>query len=202
MDHTALAAYFVALTALTVAPGPLMAVLVARSLSHSVGGAMAFSFGLCLGQVFAVCAVALGIGGLALTQPEWFAVVKYMGVAYLLWLSYRIWMDGSASKSEGARETGLLSSMGAGLALCLGNPATVLLYVLLLPTVAPQGIGTLDQFALVLLVTFAAVGIVFFGTIGLARQVRRMIASPGSSRLLSRGTAATIALTSLVLAVA
>ena len=199
MDYTALAAYFVALVALTAAPGPLMAVLVARSLDDGVGGAVAFALGLCLGDVLAVCAIVLGVGGLAETRPEWFAVAKYAGVVYLLWLSYRIWTDTAASDTRQPRNKGLLASTGAGLALCLGNPATVLIYVLLLPAVAPHGIGSFHQLSIVLLVTFAAVGVVFFSTIVLARQFRRIIASPTSSSLLSRTAAAVIALTSLVM---
>ena len=51
MDYTALIAYFAALTALTAAPGPLVAVLVARSLGKDVKGATAFAVGLCLGDM-------------------------------------------------------------------------------------------------------------------------------------------------------
>lgn len=197
MDYTALAAYFAALAALTAAPGPVVAVLVARSLGSDARGALAFATGLCLGDVLAVCAVAMGVGSLAQSSPEWFTVAKYAGVAYLLWLAYRIWTDSSAIDAAEPRRRSLLASTGAGLALCLGNPSTVLIYMLLLPTVAPTGIGSADHLMLVLLVTFAAVGGVFFGAILLARQFNRVISSARSSILLSRATAVIIAGTSL-----
>lgn len=199
MDFTALIAYFAALAALTAAPGPLMALLVARSMGRDMRGAVAFATGLCLGDVLAVCAIALGVGSFAETRPEWFAFAKYAGVAYLLWLAFRIWIDSSAIKDEAPRKGGLFASAGAGLALCLGNPSTVLIYVLLLPSVAPKGIGSADQLALVLAVTFAAVGIVFFGTILLARQFRQIISAPASASLLGRIAAGTIAITSVVM---
>jgi threonine/homoserine/homoserine lactone efflux protein len=69
--------------------------------------------------------------------------------------------------------------------------------MLLLPTVAPTGIGSAEQLMLVLLVTFGAVGAVFFGVIVLARQFKRIIGSPASSILLSRTTAIVIAITAL-----
>jgi len=197
LDYTALVAYFAALGALTAAPGPIVAVLVARSLGSDARGAAAFAAGLCLGDVLAVCAIAMGIGALAESSPEWFAVAKYAGVAYLLWLAFRIWTDSSAIAARPPRNRGLLASTGAGLALCLGNPSTVLIYILLLPTVAPTGINSAEQLLLVLLVTFSAVGVVFFGAILLARQLTRVIASPASSSLLSRATAVVIAATSL-----
>jgi len=69
--------------------------------------------------------------------------------------------------------------------------------MLLLPSVAPAGIRSAQQLSVVLLVTFAAVGVVFFGAILLARQFNRIIASPKSSSMLSRATAAIIAVTAV-----
>ena len=178
MDYMALMAYFAALTALTAAPGPIVAVLVARSLGSDAKGATAFATGLCLGDVLAVCAIAMGVGGLAESRPEWFAAAKYAGIAYLLWLAIRIWSDNSMMSAKQTRNGGWLASTGAGVALCLGNPSTVLIYMLLLPSVAPAGIRSAQQLSVVLLVTFAAVGVVFFGAILLARQFNRIIASP------------------------
>lgn len=197
MDPMALVAYFAALAALTAAPGPVVAVLVARSLGSDARGAAAFAAGLCLGDVLAVSAIAMGVGALAKTNPEWFSLAKYAGVAYLLWLAWRIWTDSSLVAASRPRGDSLIASTGAGLALCLGNPSTVLIYMLLLPTVAPGGIVTVDDLLLVLLVTFAAVGGVFFGAILLARQLKRVISTPTTSVILSRTTAAVIAATSL-----
>jgi len=100
-------------------------------------------------------------------------------------------------KAKQTRNGGWLASTGAGIALCLGNPSTVLIYMLLLPSVAPAGIDSAQQLSTVLLVTFAAVGIVFFGAILLARQFSRVIASPKSSSMFSRATASVIAVTAM-----
>lgn len=197
MEYSAFLAYFAALAALTAAPGPVVAVLVARSLGRDTRGATAFAAGLCAGDVLAVCAVALGVGVWAEGRPEWFAAAKYAGVAYLLWLSFRMWHDSSSIAPAQQRKAGWLGSAGAGIALCLGNPSTVLIYVLLLPSVAPNGVNSVQQLSLLLLVTFAAVGAVFFGAILLARQVSRLMASPASSNRFSRITAAMVAITAL-----
>lgn len=198
MEYSAFLAYFAALAALTAAPGPVVAVLVARSIGRDARGATAFATGLCVGDVMAVCAVALGVGVWAESRPEWFALAKYAGVAYLLWLSLRMWNDSSCiAPGQRPRKEGWLGSAGAGIALCLGNPSTVLIYMLLLPTVAPAGIESAQQLSLVLLITFAAVGAVFFGAILLARQVNRVIASPASTNRFNRITAAMIALTAI-----
>jgi threonine/homoserine/homoserine lactone efflux protein len=156
---------------------------------------MSFAAGLCLGDVIAVCAVAMGLGFWAETRPELFAIAKYVGVAYLLWLAIGIW-NAKAGQSE-ARHTGWAASALAGLALCLGNPSTILIHVLLLPTVAPSGIASPHHFLLIVLTVLVAVGAVFFGTILLARQLNRVMTSPTSATLFGRITAVVIAMTSV-----
>ncbi len=197
MDYAALVPYFVALAALTAAPGPLMAVLVARSLGNDWKGATVFAAGLCAGDLVAVCAVALGVGVWAEGSPEWLSLAKYVGVAYLLWLSVGMWNARSGAAAAADHKKGRLASAGAGMALCLGNPSTLLIYMLLLPGIAPAGITGFEQMATIALVTVAAVGGVFFGTILLARQLNRIVASPGSSVTLSRLTAGAVAVTSV-----
>jgi threonine/homoserine/homoserine lactone efflux protein len=197
MDYMAFGPYFMAVAALTAAPGPVMAVLVARSLGRDSKGAVAFAAGLVAGDLIAVCAVALGVGIWAGATPDWLSLAKSAGVAYLLWLSLRMWNDRAGVSSTQQQKRGWIASAGAGMGICLGNPSTLLIYMLLLPGVAPHGIVSVEHMALLVLVTFAAVAAVFFGTILLAQQVNRVIASPGSSNMLSRIAAAVIALTSV-----
>lgn len=197
MDYAAPTTYFVALVAYAASPGPLMAVLVARSLGNDWKGATAFASGLCVGEVIAVVAVVLGLGIWAQSKPELLAFAKYLGVVYLLWLAVKMWNDRSDLASAKARKTGCLASICAGVALCLGNPATLLMQMVLLPIAVPQGAINPGDFALLVLVTFAAFGVVFYGTIPLARQCNRIIASRKSSGMLSRATAGVIAATAV-----
>ncbi len=197
MDYSAVVPYFVAVVALTAAPGPIMAALVVRSLGGDTKGANAFAAGLCLGDIIAVIAVALGVGVWAQNMPGLLSFGKYLGVAYLLWLALGMWNNRSGTSSTKHKKSGWLASVAAGLAICLGNPATLLIYMILLPIVVPAGFVSVGQIAVVALVTMAAVGTVFFGTILLARQLNSIIATPASSRLFGRITAGTLALTSV-----
>ncbi|MGV3551970.1 LysE family translocator [Rhizobium sp.] len=197
MDYLAFGPYFVALVAYAASPGPLMAVLVARALGNDWKGATVFAAGLCLGEVIAVIAVILGIGIWAQNQPELLTLAKYAGVVYLFWLAIKMWNDRTGITTGQLRKAGWLASACAGLVLCLSNPATMLMQMLLLPIVAPRGIVSVEHTGLVVLVTFAAFGVVFFGTIPLARQFNRIISSPSSTSLLNRLAAGVIALTSV-----
>ena len=197
MDYMALVPYFIASTIFLVAPGPLMAVLIARSLARDGSGATAFAGGLCVGSLLIICAVAMGLGFWAEGRPELLSLAKYVGVSYLLWLAVGMWNDrsGPASATRG-KESGFASAC-AGAMLCVGNPSVLLFYMLMLPSVAPDGIGNVEQAALVVLVTCASAVIVFFGTVLLARQFNRLLSSRGSSTTFSRIAAAMTALTSV-----
>ncbi|MBX9458949.1 MAG: LysE family transporter [Rhizobium sp.] len=174
-----------------------MAVLVARSLGNDWKGATIFAAGLCFGEVIAVMSVILGIGIWAQDNPELLTIAKYAGVVYLIWLAMKMWNDRAAVATAQLRRVGWLTSACAGLVLCLSNPSTILMQMLLLPIAAPKGIVSVEQAALVVLVSFAAFGMVFFGTIPLARQFNRIISSPDATSLLNRIAAGAIALTSL-----
>lgn len=197
MDYSAVAFYFVAVVAYTISPGPMMAVIIARTLGSDSKGATALATGFSIGFVIAVLAVALGIGVWAQSRPDLLSLGKYSGVAYLLWLAVGMWSGRSGTNSTGHEKAGWLASVCAGIALCLGNPATLLIYVILLPIIAPAGYVSVGQMALVAVITFIAVGAVFFGTILIAKQLNGIIATPSLSRMFGRITAGTLALTSV-----
>jgi threonine/homoserine/homoserine lactone efflux protein len=197
MDHSGVIPYFIAVAALTAAPGPIMAVLVARSVAGDARGACSFAAGLCTGDVIAVLVVALGIGVWVQEQPELLQLAKLGGVAYLLWIAHQMWTaQPHGGTANGPRQSGL-ASIGAGLALCLGNPSTLLIYMLLLPGVMPDGVGRAETLGMLTVVTLAAVALVFFGTILLARQLNRIFGSSSRSVLGGRFMAAVVGLTSI-----
>ena len=91
MDYSTVMPYFVTVVVYAVAPGPLMAVLVVRSLGSDFRGAGGFAAGLCAGMMMAAGAVAFGVGVWAEAKPELFSSIKYFGVAYLIWLAVGTW---------------------------------------------------------------------------------------------------------------
>jgi threonine/homoserine/homoserine lactone efflux protein len=197
VDYSAIAFYVVAVVAYNVSPGPLMAVLVSRSVGQNSKGAMALAFGYCLGDVIAVSAVIFGVGIWAASRPDLLSLGKYLGIAYLLWLAVGMWKGSSVAAASEQRKTGWFGSITAGVAICLGNPATLLVFMILLPIMAPAGFASSGQIALTIIVTFIAAAVVFFGTVLLARQLSALVASPSSTKLVSRCSAAALALTSV-----
>ncbi|MDB6107237.1 MAG: lysine transporter LysE, partial [Gammaproteobacteria bacterium] len=72
-------------------PGPGVAAIIARSLGHGLRGAPAFIGGFMVGDLIWFTFAATGLAMLAQSAYTVFLVVKYAGVAYLLYLAYRLW---------------------------------------------------------------------------------------------------------------
>lgn len=195
MDYTTLVPYFVASVIFLVAPGPLMAVLVARSLGSDVRGAVAFAGGLSVGVTLVASAVALGFGIWAEGRPELLSLAKYVGVTYLLWLAFGMWNDRSNAKTDKPASKGLFGSTIAGAVLGVGTPSILLFYMLMLPSVSQTGLHSIDRIATVIAVTSASAAVVFFGTVLLAGQVTRLLAARAPASNFSRIAAAATALT-------
>ena len=197
MDYSALALYFAAVAAYALSPGPMIAVIIARTVGGDSRGATALGTGVCLGFVIAMLAVTFGIGVWAQSRPDLFSVVKYFGVAYLLWLAVGMWNSSAGTSSVAQQKGGWWPSVGAGIALCLGNPASLLFVMTLLPIVAPAGYVSIGQMTGLALVTFTGNAVVFYGAVLLARQFHGIVAKPSSTRLFGRFTSGTLALTSV-----
>src|SRR5215475_10361908 len=119
-------------------PGPGVAAVIARSLGHGLRGAPAFIAGFMVGDLIWFTCAATGLAMLAQSAYAVFLVVKYLGVAYLLYLAWKLWtaqakpMEASADEVRKDRPVQLF--LGS-LALTLGNPKTMIFFLAVLPTV-------------------------------------------------------------------
>src|SRR3954471_20018636 len=98
-----LAVFCLAYALAVATPGPGVAAIVARSLSRGTQGAPAFIAGFLIGDLLWFTVAATGLAALAQTAYTVFVAVKYAGVAYLLYLSYRMWTAAAKPvESEGS----------------------------------------------------------------------------------------------------
>ena len=67
-------------------PGPGIFYVAARTLSEGRGSGFASTAGTALGGLVHVVAGSLGISAIILASAELFAVVKFVGALYLVWL--------------------------------------------------------------------------------------------------------------------
>ena len=84
-------AFFAASWAISLSPGPGAVAVMSASLQHGFARGYFATFGLVLGLWTQLAVVAVGLGAVIATSALAFAVVKWLGVAYLVYLGVRQW---------------------------------------------------------------------------------------------------------------
>ncbi|WP_272701124.1 LysE family translocator [Desulfovibrio sp. Fe33] len=115
-------------------PGPGISAVVAQSLARGFKAGGAFTAGLVLGDVCYLLTALFGMGWIASQIGPYFAVLKWAGAAYLVYMGVNCWLakpDFSAASCELPVRTG--RSFLAGLCVTLGNPKAIAFYCGFLP---------------------------------------------------------------------
>ena len=203
MDVAALAIFAVALFLNAGSPGPSIAALVSRVLVKGWRDVAPFVAAMWVGEVIWLTLAIAGLATLAESFHLAFLVIKYLGVAYLLYLAWKMWTAPVASEEGGeiTSRDGPVPMFFAGLTVTLGNPKIMVFYLAMLPTlidVANVGFFEWAVISLTMLVVLAGIDITY---IALAARARRLLKSPRAMRIANRagatamgGAAATIAL--------
>ena len=78
--------FLIAALLLNVAPGPDLAFVTAQAAAHGRKIGVMSSLGVCSGAFVHVVFAALGLSAILMTSAVAFAAVKWIGVAYLVWI--------------------------------------------------------------------------------------------------------------------
>lgn len=190
MSYSDSASYFMTLIAITLAPGPVALMLVVKSASNDIWGALGFGVGFALGGLLIISAVCFGLGTWLTAVPEAFVYGKYVMMAYILWLAYGIWRGEFDLTGEcDMKRLPILSSFGAGALTCFISPYMMILFPLVLPGLMDITTIELPEFLIVAMITFAALLAGAGLIIAFAAQISRLARSPRSMMILSRGLA-------------
>jgi homoserine/homoserine lactone efflux protein len=84
-------AFFAASWAISLSPGAGAIAAMSAGLNHGFARGYFLTFGLIAGIVTQVVVVGVGLGALIATSSLAFAVIKWLGVAYLVWLGVKQW---------------------------------------------------------------------------------------------------------------
>lgn len=193
---------FCAVYALTVAsPGPGVAAVIARGLAHGMKGAPAFILGFMVGDLVWFGIAATGLAALARTAATLFVAIKWIGVAYLLWLAWKLWTAPAERVAVlgDDRQHGWRAFM-ASFMLTLGNPKAILFFLALLPTVVDLttlNLLSIVQISVAMCVVQPAVLIVYSL---LAAKARALFTTPGAVKRLNRTSGVAMAGAAVVVA--
>ncbi|GAA3653461.1 LysE family translocator [Nonomuraea antimicrobica] len=164
-DISTLAVFCAATLGLLVVPGPAVLYIVTRSVSQGRGAGLISVLGVHAGSLVHAAAAALGISALLSASATAFTVVKYVGVAYLVWLGVRKLM--SREKAEEAVEIRVQSKrrlFWEGFVVNVLNPKTAIFFLAFLPQFAQPHLGPVGPQILVLGLLWMLLGMASDGT--------------------------------------
>ena len=187
--HTWLA-FFVAAWLISVSPGPGAVSTMASAVRFGMRQTVFNLIGLELGLLFVLVAVASGLGALVVASATAFAVLKWLGVAYLVYLGIRQFrahrtteqITRGARRGDGTPRGQILQ----GFLVNASNPKGIVFVLAVLPQFIDPDRAQLPQYALcgaTLLFTDVVVmnGYAFF-----ASRVLRLLRSPRKSDWIGR----------------
>lgn len=155
-------------------PGTGALYTIAAGLTRGTRASILAAFACTLGTVPHLVAAITGLAALLHASGVAFAVVKYAGVAYLLYMAWATWRDrGALSVDEGETERpSFWSVIGAGITLNLLNPKLTIFFFAFLPQFVPAG-GDAVPTMLALSAVFMALTFVVFAAYGAAAAAVR-----------------------------
>ena len=176
-------------------PGPTTALVVARSVAQGRQVALPLVLGVGLGDLVAASAALAGAGALLAASATAFALVKWIGAAYLVWLGLAL-MRAEPVPPDAAAAPRAGSSRAAfrdGFLVTVFNPKGLLFFVAFVPQFIRADAGYAAQAAF-FAVAFALMGLVNGTVYALgADALRRVVRRAGVLRWMNRVGGAVIA---------
>lgn len=159
MLDTNLALFVAASLAVIVAPGPDNVYVLARGIGQGRKVALASAWGMCSGLLLHTTVAAVGLSAILARSAVAFSVVKYAGVAYLVYLGVRALLSREefSPSAEKIPPVRLWSFFFRGLTMNLLNPKVAVFFMAFLPQFASPSVATAGGAALRL----AALGLIF-----------------------------------------
>ena len=201
-----LLAFLVTALVLIVIPGPSVLFVIGRALAIGRGGALRSVAGNAIGSFVQVLAVALGVGALVARSAELYALIKYVGAAYLIYLGIQAFRHrrdltdalGGASAAVRSPRRQLLDGFLVG----ASNPKTIVFFTVVLPQFTDPGRGHLPLQLLMLGALFPLIAVFCDSGWALAAATARDWFARSPQRLAAVGGAGGLAIVGLGVTVA
>ena len=194
------------LTALVIVatPGTGALFTVGAGLARGTRAAVLAAFACTLGTVPHLVAALTGLAAVLHASGVAFATIKYLGVAYLLWMAWSTWRDTGALRVEDAPRAGSVRTViVSGITVNLLNPKLTIFFFAFLPQFVSATGGSATVQMLLLSAVFMAMTFVVFALYGLCAALLRdrVLSRPRLVDRIRKASAASFALLGARLAV-
>jgi threonine/homoserine/homoserine lactone efflux protein len=163
-DISTLTVFMMATLALLIIPGPAVLYIVARSIDQGLKAGIVSILGISVGTLFHVAGAALGVSAVLVSSALVFSMLKYGGVAYLIYLGIRKLLERNGQTQPTVPANGNLSRVFyQGVLVNLLNPKTALFFFAFLPQFVDISAGSATIQMLFLGAVFVVTGIISDG---------------------------------------
>lgn len=185
-------AFALASTALLTVPGPTVMLVVSYALGQGRGSAWATVPGVALGDFTAMTVSLLGAGAVLAASATLFAVLKYAGAAYLIWLGIKLWRAEPSIEglNGGRQDAGRGAARGAmfrnAYVVTALNPKSVVFFTAFVPQFIAAERTLIPQLVILeaTFLTLAAISAALWAI--LAGEMRARFHRPETVRLANR----------------
>lgn len=189
MELSTWLAFFTACWAISISPGAGAVAAMSAGLNHGFRRGYFTTFGLILGIWTQVLVVGVGLGALVAASGTAFAVVKWAGVAYLIYLGIAQWRAPArplAAVSEGATLVTRRSMVYRGWIINAINPKGTVFLLAVVPQFMSLSQPLLPQYIIIGATLGFTDLVVMAGYTALAARVLGALKSPAHMRALNR----------------
>ena len=192
MSFEAWLAFFVASWVISLSPGAGAIASMSCGLQYGFWRGYWNAVGLQIALVLQIAVVAAGLGAVLATSELAFGLIKWFGVAYLLWLAWKQWqalpqaLDDSAAPRPIGRP---LSLVLRGFVVNASNPKAIVFILAVLPQFLDPTKPLLLQYVEMGTTMVIVDLLVMAGYTGLAARVLRLLRTPRQQRLANRSFA-------------
>jgi len=156
MSGTNLSLFLAAALIIAAVPGPAIFYVAARTLSGGRKAGIASTFGTALGGLVHVVGGGLGVSAVILASAQLFAVLKFAGALYLIWLGVRTFREAGYPPPEQAAPTGAKRAFREGIVVEALNPKMAAFFLAFIPQfIDPAAAHPALQFMALGLITVA-----------------------------------------------
>lgn len=188
MDFSLWLAFFAAAWAISLSPGAGAVAAMSAGVNHGFARGYFMTFGLVTGIWTQVIVVGLGLGALIAASSLAFAVVKWLGVGYLLWLGIKQWrapaqpMVAATGEAQVTRRSLVLR----GWMVNAVNPKGTVFLLAVVPQFLDLTHPLAPQYGVIGATLMFTDLVVMAGYTALASRLLRLLKSPTQIRALNR----------------
>lgn len=189
MDSAVWITYLVATFVLSLSPGPGVFASISSGLHHGFRLGVWNGVGMQAANMILVAVVSLGLGAILLASESLFTLVKWLGVAYLVYLGVVTWRAPTRGFEED-RDDHADTARGVftrGFFVNLTNPKGIIFFAAILPQFIDIARPQVQQYLILAATTFIVDLVVMGAYTALAAKVLRVMRDPARLRWVNRG---------------